>query len=82
MSDEKRIGLAVATAVILATTVPAALARRTTMMGKGWWGGGRHHQYYRYRALPAFLRLLPPLRHSYGYSHRRHDRSWWGGGRY
>ena len=67
----KRIGLAVTTAVILATTVPA-VAQSYDYDGRGWWGGGRHHQYYRYR----------PYRHSYGYSHRRYDRSWWGGGRY
>lgn len=52
----KRIGLAVTTAVILATTVPA-VAQSYDYDGRGWWGGGRHHQYYRYR----------PYRHSYGY---------------
>src|SRR5262245_10183749 len=82
-SSMKRIGLAVTTAIILATTVPA-VAQRYDYDGRGWWGGERHHRYYGYR----------PYRHSYRYYHRDcyRDgygcgrgygyRSWWGGRRY
>jgi len=77
----KRIGLAVTTAVILATTVPA-VAQSYDYDGRGWWGGGRHHQYYRYRPYRHSYGYYRPYQHSYGYSHRRNDRSWWGGGRY
>jgi hypothetical protein len=82
----RRIGLAVATAIIVATTVPA-MAQRYDYEGRGWWGGERHYRHYGYR----------PYRHSYRFSHRdcyrdrwggpcvRRSygyRSWWGGGRY
>jgi len=80
----KRIGLAVTTAVVLATTVPA-VAQRYDYDGRGWWGGERHYRYYGYRPHRHSYRLYgrdcyrewpggPCVRrHGYGY------RSWWGG---
>jgi hypothetical protein len=64
----KRIGLAVTTAIVLATTVPAA-AQRYGYDGRGWWGGERYHRYYGYR----------PYRHSYRFYSRDCYRDWWGG---
>jgi len=64
----KRIGLAVTTAIIIATTVPA-VAQRYDYEGRGWWGGERHYRHYGYRA----------YRPSYRFSHRDCYRDWWGG---
>jgi hypothetical protein len=80
----RRIGLAVATAIIVATTVPAVAQRYDYDGGRGWWGGERHYRHYGYRPYRHSYRYSrdcyrwggPCVRRSYGY------RSWWGGGRY
>ena len=76
----KKVGLAITTALVLATTVPAVAQRYDG--GRGWWGGERHYgdsyRPYRYsyrtyrRDCHRDWRGGPCVR-GYGY------RSWWGG---